>query len=267
MSHPLQFLLGERIGGIIHDAGIRRMPVDLFSVAARCGVRSIEIRDMVPRGGLECVQGGFKIYIRGEVEAEYTLPVAEPQGLDVRQRFTLAHELAHSLLYVQRGRTRPRPRAGVPKGRELEALCDENAARFLVPLEFLGRRLKDKSDLCYQDVVALAREFRASREGVLRQIARAGCPAIKRAVLLVEPCDSGEVEVRASWVGAELFPLFRPPAVFDRIGIAHPVFGDPIKRRGHGQWEKAICGRMLKVQRTAEAAPGRRYFIEVEVTD
>ena len=267
MSHPLQFLLGERIGGIIHDAGIHRMPVDLFSVAARCGVRSIEIRDMVPRGGLECVEGGFKVYVRGEVEAEYTLPVDEPQSLDVRQRFTLAHELAHSLLYVHRGKTRPRPRSGLPKGRELEALCDDNAARFLVPLEFLRKRLKDKSDLGHQDVVALAQEFRASRESVLRQIARAGCPAIKRAVLLVQPCESGEVEVRAVWVGAELFSLFRPPTVFDRIGTAHPVLGDPIRRRGHGHWEKAVSGRMLRVLRTPEAGPGRRYFIEVEATD
>lgn len=265
MERGLQFSLGVRIGGIIRDAGIRRPPVDLFKVAIRCGVRSILIREMIPRGGLECIEGGFNIYIRGEEESEYVLPAIEPPDLTTRQRFSLAHELAHSLYYVQRGKGRPTLRSQPKNGKTLETLCDENAAKLIVPVELLRPKVAESVELCHEKVVALAQEFRASPETVLRQIGLVGCSAINRAVLLVEPTEGG-ADVRASWVGTGLMSLFSPPREFHRITREHPVLGDAIQWHRRGEWEKTISGRTLKITRTNESGKRRRYFIEaVEV--
>ncbi len=92
---------------------------------------------MVQRGVLVPVSGGFELFLRGLEPRDLDIESEELQSaLSPRQRFTFAHELAHTHFYKTSN--------GVPTVRkveiippELEEICDGAAGRILAPTNLL----------------------------------------------------------------------------------------------------------------------------------
>jgi Zn-dependent peptidase ImmA (M78 family) len=91
---------------------------------------------------------------------------------DTRQIFTLFHELAH-LLSRTGGIDKPiEGYIRYLKGydRQIEMLCNQFAAGFLVPDTDFDRRLKQLPSVREQDIEELSRQYHVSREVILRKL-------------------------------------------------------------------------------------------------
>lgn len=107
-------------------------PVDVEQLARELGVSEIRRVPMVEDGRLEPCPGGARVLLRlGNGKA--------------RERFTLAHELAHLMLAEGGGELATRRRDGA-WDRE-ERLCDRFAAELLLPRVWLRRRQTEQEDL------------------------------------------------------------------------------------------------------------------------
>src|SRR6266446_1430953 len=93
-------------------------PIDLFNLAKIQRVTAVDLRPMLPTGGLSCRSSEFVIYIQDlgrsqPFEVAIDSPAEDRPKMTTRQRFTMAHELAHTLMFDTSDP--PQPRAGSPK--------------------------------------------------------------------------------------------------------------------------------------------------------
>jgi hypothetical protein len=188
-------------------------PIDLHAIARLRRVKRVRLRLMVQLGALAPVPGGFEIYIRHPEPQDLDVELPEsPKLLSPRQRFTLAHEIAHTLFYtgvegVPVPNTKLKER-GTRKHLGLEEVCNRVAKRLLVPKALLfgeiDRKLRDLERIDADFVRAMAARFRVSYEVTLGRL-RVAAPdnAYARCILLVRKIDD-EYRVVESYIGAGL---------------------------------------------------------------
>jgi hypothetical protein len=117
---------------------------------------------MIPEGVLSPVPGGFRLFLQSNF-------VNRP-GTKVRQRFTFAHELAHTFFYDVKNPT-PKLIRGTPKAPKLEHLCHVAANHLLVPEPLLRRTLATTGEVASADaIVNLAQLFDVSIEVLMRRL-------------------------------------------------------------------------------------------------
>lgn len=103
-----------------HFEPARAMPVDVVGLAHEIGVHEIAtVRGLIEDGRLEQTGGRVRVLLAGRATAE-------------RQRFTLAHELAHLLLADPKRDIIARR---IRSDDEVERFCDAFAAALLLPRE------------------------------------------------------------------------------------------------------------------------------------
>ncbi len=141
-------------------SSLRILPVDLHTVASECGVVTVERREMIPEAVMAPEGDGFRIYLRSNF-------VNRP-GANVRERFSLAHEIAHTLFYELRDGVMKSIR-GAPTGERLEAACHRGAGLVLVPDELLQLEL-GSSPRDAAALIKLARTFEVSLEVIMRRL-------------------------------------------------------------------------------------------------
>jgi hypothetical protein len=146
-------------------------PIDLFELAKIQHVTAVDLRPMVPTGGLSLRSSGFVIYIQDlgrsqPVEVPIGIPVEDRPKMTTRQRFTMAHELAHTLVFG--ASDPPQPRPDPPKGAKLEALCHRAARRILMPERVMATEVEKRGKLGSRDLLDLARDFECSKQRALR---------------------------------------------------------------------------------------------------
>ena len=123
---------------------------------------------------------GIAISPRHDVRDARTLPGPtgslrvefNPNRSSARVRYSIAHEIAHTLFPDCRDRIRQRSLRNELQGDEwqLEAICNVGAAELLMPLGSL-KSAKD-SDLTLETLLALRRRFQVSMEALLIRIMR-----------------------------------------------------------------------------------------------
>lgn len=138
------------------EAGWGGPPFDPFELAR---IRDIEV---IPRNELR--EARTVAVDSGHIAIEYN--PARPRH---RVRFSIAHEIAHSLFgdVAREPRYRHNPAKGPPDGWQLEMLCNVAAAEFLMPTEVLGD-LGEKP-LPIEDLMGLRATFGVSAEALLRR--------------------------------------------------------------------------------------------------
>jgi len=164
--------LAERLTAEFDD----KLPTDLGRVAKSRAVRLIEFCPLLVDGGLSVVQDGFSIFVRSEASEakEFTKLFAEdgtgkllPVSVAKRVRYTIAHEIAHTLLFdietfPPQPKIRPKKGMGI---RGLEHACNDLAGVLLLPQTAVLReasnpnRLMDPNylrDLCDKALVSRA---------------------------------------------------------------------------------------------------------------
>jgi IrrE N-terminal-like domain len=171
--------------------GPLRPPIEPADMASLCGVLKVEYRRMIPEGVLTPVPGGFRIYLQNNFTQ---LP-----GNRVRERFTLAHELAHTFFF-DTGADMPRPMRGTPKGSRLERLCHIGASQIVVPAPLLRAELEPEAGaFSVGSLLNLARRFEVSVEVLLRRTHELGLVADAGfAAVLVDVLDASRQVIRAA---------------------------------------------------------------------
>jgi hypothetical protein len=190
----------KKVGGLFanfaKENGALSPPVDPSKLARLCGVLDIEYRRMVPEGVLAPVKGGFAIYLQNNFRAW--------NRKKTRERFSLAHELAHTFFYDQNHPV-PKPMKGAPRGGRLEHLCHLAAGEILLPSPLLKQELKRKGMVASADaMLGLAELFDVSLEALMRRLHESRLFEEERfAAILVDTLGSKQT-IRAACYGPVL---------------------------------------------------------------
>lgn len=180
-------------------------PVDLFALACMRAVKKIHLRPMVGEGATYAVNGGFEIAVRDSARNEIIrLDLDDPRRppLAPRQRFTLAHEIAHTLYYDLNGR-RPVLINDTPRGDTLEALCNHAAGMFLLPDAPLLADLAGRA-VSLDALRWLSKRYRASSSAVIRRIDELG---------VGKPDDHAVISAEIRADGVDIVAAFIPASM------------------------------------------------------
>jgi len=245
-------------------SGDRRdaLPVDLFALARRMRVIRAGFRLMVQRGVLVPVSGGFELFLRDLESRDLDLEAEEPQGaLSPRQRFTFAHELAHTHFYKSSD--------GVPTVRdveiipqELEEVCDGAAGRILVPTNLLKNEISlELSGNCEridsEFVRAMAARFRASLDVIINRLHTVESGNVFARCILLVRRKHGEAQIRACYMGVTLLSIIPTPRNYDSVVNWFPELPrDIVERDGTGTWDVTRRGRQLEIEKIALGRSG-----------
>lgn len=167
------------------EAGWEGPPFDPFELAR---LREIEL---VPRNELREAR---TIASGGGLAIEYN-----PTRPRDRVRFSIAHEIAHSLFgdVAREPRYRHNPAAGPADGWQLEMLCNVAAAEILMPTEVFGEH--SRRPMRIEQVVELRKTFGVSIEALMRRATKlAQHPIAMFAAGRTDP-DSLESEFRVDY--------------------------------------------------------------------
>ena len=149
-------------------------PYDPWLIAQALGIRCIEVRQDAIVGAMICVRAGEPVILYRR------------QKIDARTRFSLFHEIAHTLFPgFGRGPLPPGPGSPLlePEGR-LERLCDAAALEMMIPETHFGVDLR-RCGFSADHVDELCGRYRPGIEAVaLRMVDSDSAPAC--AVALVE---------------------------------------------------------------------------------
>jgi hypothetical protein len=245
MSSQTRWQVENWASGVVRALGAKNPPVDLFRVAALRRIQTLELRRMIPRGGLLAVDGGFQLYIRDPRGQVFQIEGDEPdQLLSARQRFTFAHEVAHTLFFDLSKRI-PSPRAGSPDDLELENLCDDAAGHMLVPAELLKTFVPDDRELAIELVQQVATIFRVSLSVALNRVAHVtSLRSAPRCVLLARR-QAGDAQIREFCFSAGMLEVLPRPMRFSKLGewVPDVARNASIHRQDH--WETVNGGRTV----------------------
>ena len=174
-------------------------PVDLEAVAQDAGI-NVRYIPMIPEGVFAIEKAQAVIYLQSNFTTE--------SSARLRQRFTFAHEICHSLFYDFR-RSPPSVLRGTPRGDGLESLCHHGAGQLLVPLEQLLTAVGTEGVSNVDDILNLTRSFNVSLEVMIRRIAKVeqSRPA-DAAFVLAKRDSSGEWRVSAAALDRSSFRIF-----------------------------------------------------------
>jgi Zn-dependent peptidase ImmA (M78 family) len=116
---------------------------------------------MIPEAAIEIKKNRFHIYLQSNFK--------NSAGRALRARFSLAHELGHTLFYELRDGVL-RPRKDAPRGNRLEAACHRAAAIILVPSKALRSQIQQRREWKASALMELANRFEVSAEVMLRRL-------------------------------------------------------------------------------------------------
>jgi len=140
------FRQGENLATLY---GSNSLPIPLKKIAEKRKVKNVIFRPLLVDGCLTVTDEGFNIYVcckKGESQDVTSKFEAENEvvGLPPRMRFTIAHEIAHTLFFdLTDGRPRNRLVGDHQNTiRKLETVCSQAAARMLLPTDLVRGEIK-----------------------------------------------------------------------------------------------------------------------------
>jgi Zn-dependent peptidase ImmA (M78 family) len=159
------------------------------------------------------VEGGFEVYLRDHVQKDVDLANREEtdEALSMRQRFSLAHEIAHTRFY-KLSEAVPSPDGSIANGLELEEICNKIASYILVPTSLLKREIHLNGEQIDSDFVRLiASRFRISLRVALERLSLVEPVSSSERCILLARKHQGDAEIRALCFGVGLLPLIPRP--------------------------------------------------------
>ena len=135
-----------------------QVPVALEPLAARRGITRIEVVDLEGDGQiLETAPGAFTVRLNSHHSEE-------------RRRFTLAHEIGHTLFFaLEHDRRSSGGSDSVEPDRGVEALCNEAAAEILMPY-VKARDMVQRLGAGISTIMRLKHDFQVSLEAAARRV-------------------------------------------------------------------------------------------------
>jgi hypothetical protein len=180
---------------------------------------------LIPRGVLLPVEGGFEVYLRDQTHKDVDVSQAEPMDeLSPRQRFSLAHEIAHTRFY-KFSESVPSPDNTISNGRELEDVCDRAAACVLVPTGLLKNEIHEYGkEIDVEFVRSIASKFRTPLWVALERLSLVERSNIFERCIILARRHHSDAEIRALYYGVGLRPLLPRPTNYIRVTDWLPDF-------------------------------------------
>jgi hypothetical protein len=245
--------------------GISQPPVDLYAIARNQRVKRLGFRFIIPRGLLLPVEGGFEVYLRDQNRKDFDILGREPKDLlSPRQRFSLAHEIAHTLFYKFSDSV-PAPDDTVSNGSQLENICNRTAMHILVPTCLLKREVDDYEKIDATIVRWLAARFRTSLTVIIERLSIVhGSNPSERCILLLRRVDD-DAEIRAIYLGIGLLRTLQRPNKYTRLSQWLRDFPrGVIERREEADCTITRMGRPIRFVKTELGSSGD-FLMQVDV--
>jgi Zn-dependent peptidase ImmA (M78 family) len=170
----------KQADSLVARAGVREAPVPLLDVAAAVGSAiRVRFQPLLVAGATAVHESGFRIYCgcKSSEAKKWDRSFHEPsdggRSLPKRLRFTLAHEIMHTLFYeaTDSGLRSLVPHATDRDIEKLERSCDAAAGHILIPEFLLSRSCRQANLLSAVDLAGLCDLFRVSPEALLLRLA------------------------------------------------------------------------------------------------
>jgi len=258
--------------------------VDLYRLAQSRNIHTVELKPLLADGYLVVDDKGFSVHLHDERPSVTVIGEAsEYRTLNVKQRFTFAHEIAHTMTYDLSHET-PQPKKSMMDvitgagGRDaessLEAFCQIVAGLILLPIsglrqeEVLGRFGTVDS---VATVLRIARLFEVSPEVVMHRVTASGdSDALKPPyllTLLVRKSDKHDI-IRAYIYTPTLKGIARQPTLYSRMRtwvMRTPVLKDSgILDANVGEWSRSIHGGVVHTAKKPYGRGNDAYFVEMK---
>jgi hypothetical protein len=246
--------------------GYSRPPVDLFAVARHRRIQHLGLRSMIPRGLLLPIAGGFETYLRSSVRRDLDISDVEPLGLlSHRQRFSLAHEIAHTFFYRLSDAV-PSPDGTFSNALELEKMCDRTAGHILMPTSLLRREIGDYERIDATVVRSIASKFRTSLTVAIERISTVEPTNLSERCVLLARRLQGDAEILALYFGVGLLRTLPRPSKYTRVSEWIPDFPRLVcDRRDDCDWKITRMGRSVSFAKI-ELRTADEFLIEARVT-
>lgn len=203
--------LSSRIDSLLQkyrrEAPVPKFPIDLDLIAKLCGVKDIRLIEMIPEGVLDVGAEGFLIFLQSNFS---NFPSA-----GIRQRFTLAHEICHTMFFDHDGSKKPRRRR--INEEELESLCNRGAGWLLLPSAWMtARARRDGKIRSAASLLDLSKDAEVSLEVVFRRLHEEAATWIEsdNSFVLVRN-ERGQPTVRGISFGPWLAGQFPEPKLWE----------------------------------------------------
>jgi hypothetical protein len=185
-------------------------PVDLRTLASKCRVKGIKFRPLIVDGVLGITPDGFEIFVRCksfEVEKLNDLFDLSPDGSQLppriihKARFTIAHELAHTLFYDWKTTPPMRkfPVATHKEAKTLEQACNKAAAAFLIPKEAIRKYFGTADFRDPKTLSTIAAKALVAKSVVITRIPDIDPALHPRAILATVRRENGKPQVENVW--------------------------------------------------------------------
>jgi len=265
------------------------IPIDLFRLAQSRHIHTIELRPLLADGCMFVHEGGFKVQICDK-NAEVLQPgrMLVTRAFTVKQRFTLAHEIAHTLVYEIAISPPGIKRAilnlieetdGGSREQNLESFCQIAAGFLLVP----PRSLRHERALgpwgrvdSLEHLRGLSRRFYVSPEVMIHSVADHGRDEVTDedvkdpdfALMMVR--QYGGRESIVAWMcGSTFNGLLRQPRLYTKVSTW--VEKNSILRKCNllldveeGEWTRPTTTGSLRIRKREYKRTPRSYFLELK---
>lgn len=223
-------------------------PISLLPIARLQHICEIQLRPMLIDGGTQVIDDGFRVYLHNATVRSLTDD--DVKGLDSRQRFSLAHEIVHTLFFDLSSGT-PILKPGSPKGPKLEKLCNIGARRILVPERMLRKLLKGQEPISLKLLRQVCDNFKVSLHVVLRQIQEFSLTGPDQAFLLAETQDMGDdAEIVAATYHTSFLSFFERPRLYSSFKAwAKPLGHQDLICADPGAYCLQFNGRELEIKK------------------
>jgi len=213
--------------------------------------------------------GGFEVYLRDLIRRDIDISGSEPTNLlSSRQRFSFAHEIAHTYYYKLSGSI-PISDHVISNPVDLEDHCDRTAARILVPTALLRQEIKkkigDPENIDEAFIRSAATSFRTSIPVMIERLSIvAPSNPFERCVVLVRRLE-GDAQIRASYFGVGLLPILPRPRKNTRVSEWLADFPLPaIANREDSDWRVTRAGRLVSFMKR-ELGSGTDFLLQAQV--
>jgi hypothetical protein len=142
------------------------LPVDIAALAREISAIDVEFREMISEAAVQVEGERFRIFLQKNF--------LDRPGAMRRQRFSLAHEIAHTFFFERQAGSL-KPIKGGPRGLQLEKACHRGAGMLLLPDRFLERELKKVDKRVHTaQILEWSKSFDVSVEVLLRRLESTG---------------------------------------------------------------------------------------------